>query len=319
MKKIHSLILPGALMFVALAESLHAVPAFAKQSGLECFACHSLSQSTLNSVGRKFARSSYMMTKEDGSSSLISGQKMGLGTDTALNASILLKARLEKGYDVINGKGEVIETQDEEEVGANRGVYEMFKTSTAHLGGKVVSHVGALMELREKEGKAVFGGKVISSMNTDDSSYAGITLYSTDNYGPFSGMENYATGLYKPLRQFENHKLTNAAQAADLGTGSATGLQAFYAGEVIFATIGAYVPLHHNDEIEASTSMIPFARLAFEQNIGNLNFIIGAYGLKGTATAYNTSLDSSLSGLVPRETVEIEKQAYGLDLQIEGD
>ncbi|MBA3025474.1 MAG: hypothetical protein FP820_03595 [Sulfurimonas sp.] len=319
MKKIHSLIVPGALAFLALAQSLHAVPAFARQTGLECFACHTGSQSNLNALGRKFAQSSYMMVKEDTSESLLSGEKMGVDTDTVLNASIMLKARLEKGYDVVNGKGEVVETHDEEEIGANRGVYEMFKTSTAHLAGKVVSNVGTLLEVREKEGRALLGGKFISSMKVDDASYAGVTLYSTDNYGPFSGMETYNTGLYKPLRQFENHKLTNAAQAADLGTGSATGIQAYYGGESFFATIGAYIPLHHSDEIKASNSLIPFARLAYEQKIGDLNLIVGAYGLKGKATADNTIWDTSLSGLIPSTNVEVEREAYGFDMQLEGE
>jgi hypothetical protein len=132
-------------------------------------------------------------------------------------------------------------------------------------------------------------------------------------------METYNTGLYKPLRQFENHKLTNAAQAADLGTGSATGLQAYYAGENIFATLGAYVPLHHGDEIQASNSLIPFARLALEQKIGDLNLIVGAYGLKGKATADNTTWDTTLSGLIPSANVEIEREAYGFDMQLEGE
>lgn len=319
MKKIQSLSLIGGLVFLSLAESLHAVPAFARQTGLECFMCHANSQTNLNALGRTFARSSYTMTKEDNSESLISGDKVGLDLATVLNMSVMIKARAEKGYDVINGKGEVVETQDEEEVGANRGIYEMFKTSTIQLGGKVANNVGALLEFREKESEAVLGGKVISSLKVDETSYAGITLYTTDNYGPFSGMETYNTGLYKPLRQFENHKLTNAAQAADLGTGSATGLQLFYAGESIFATVGAYAPLHNSDGIDIGNSMIPFARLALEQKIGDLNFILGAYGIKGTTTASNTTFDSDLSGLVPSALVEVEKEAYGFDLQIEGE
>ncbi|MDD2791163.1 MAG: hypothetical protein PHU40_10925 [Sulfurimonas sp.] len=187
MKKNHSLVLPGALIFIALAESLHAVPAFARQTGLECFACHAGNQSTLNALGRKFARSSYMMTKEDSSGSLIVGKKMGLDIDTVLNADVMLKARLEKGYDVINGKGEIIETHDEEEIGVNRGIFEMFKTSTAHLAGKVTNNVGMLLDLRDKEGKATIGGKLLSSMKMGDSTYAGLAFYSTNNYGPFSG------------------------------------------------------------------------------------------------------------------------------------
>jgi hypothetical protein len=317
MKKIHSLIVPGALVFLALAQSLHAVPAFARQTGLECFMCHADSQTNLNALGRKFAQSSYMMAKEDTSNSLLSGDKLGLDLATVLNMSVMIKARAEKGYDVINGKGEILETHDEDEIEANRGVYEMFKTSTIHLGGKVADNVGVLMQFREKESEAIFAGKVVSSFKIGDA-YSGVSIFSTDNYGPFSGMEVYNTGLYKPLRQFENHKLTNAAQAADLGTGAATGLQAFYAGDILFVTVGAYVPIYHGDGINSANSMIPFARIALEQKLADMNLIVGAYGIKGTVTADNTALDNTLYRVIPSALVEVDKEAYGVDLQLEG-
>lgn len=317
MKKIHSLIVPGFLVFLALSESLHAVPAFARQTGLECFMCHANNQSNLNALGRKFAESSYMMSKEDNSGSLIVGEKIGLDLATVLNMSVMLKARVDKGYDLTNGKGYVLETKDDEAVGENRGVYEIFKTSTINLGGKVANNVGALVEFREKEGKAILGGKVISSFKTGDA-YSGITLYSTNNYGPFSGMETYNTGLYKPLRQFENHKLTNAIQASDTGSGEATGIQAFYGGDWLFATVGAYVPIHNSDGIDIGNSMIPFARITLEQQIGDLNLIVGAYGIKGSAKASNTLFDPALEGYVSQALVEVKKEAYGFDLQLEG-
>jgi hypothetical protein len=173
------------------------------------------------------------------------------------------------------------------------------------------------MQFREKESRAILAGKVISSFQTGDG-YSGISIFSTDNYGPFSGMEVYNTGLYKPLRQFENHKLTNAAQAADLGTGSATGLQAFYAGDILFITVGAYVPMYHSDGLNSATSMIPFARLALEQRLGDMTLIVGAYGIKGAVSADNTALDTTLYGLIPSALVEVDKEAYGFDLQLEG-
>jgi hypothetical protein len=258
------------------------------------------------------------MTKEDNSNSLIAAQRTGLDIPTVLNMSVMLKARVDKGYDVSNGKGLVLETSDDENIEANRGLYEIFKTSTLSLGGKVANNVGMLLELREKENKAVLGGKVVSSLEISDASYAGVALYSTGNYGPFSGMETYNTGLYKPLRQFENHKLTNAAQAGDLGSGEATGVQMFYAGEILFATIGAYVPMHSSDGLEIDGSALPFARLALEKRIGDLDIIIGAYGIDGSVRANNTTLDSTLSGLVPSSKVKLKKEAYGVDLQIEG-
>ena len=317
-KKIQPFWLLGFVLFLALSESLHAVPAFAKQTGLECFMCHANNQTTLNAIGRDFARSSYQMTKPDNSDSFISAQRVGLDVPTVLNMSMMLKARVDKGYDVINGKGIVVETSDGDDLESNRGLYEIFKTSTLNLGGKVANNVGALFELREKENKVILGGKVISSFETGDA-YSGFAIYTTNNYGLFSGMETYNTGLYKPLRQFENHKLTNAAQAADLASGEATGAQVFYSGNILFATLGAYVPMHNSDGISIDGGVIPFARVTLERRFGNLNLIVGAYGAKGSVTADNTTFDSTLSGLVPSSKVKLTKEAYGLDLQLEGE
>jgi len=301
------------LIVLGFVESLQALPVFAKQTGFECYICHAGNQTNLNEVGRKFARSSYQMTKLDNSDSLIGGEDLA----TVLNVSATLKGRVEKGYKVINGKGEVLATSDDEPIGINRGLYEIFKTSTLNAGGKVYDNVGALLELREKEGSAIFGGKAISSFELGDA-YAGVVVYTTNNYGPFTGMEGYNTGLYKPLRAFENHKLTNAAQAADLGSGEATGVQIFYAGNTLFATAGAYVPMHNSDGISIDGSGLLFARVALEQRIGDLNLIVGGYGITGSVTANNTDFDSTLSGLVTPQTVKLTKEAYGVDLQLEG-
>ncbi|QOY55314.1 hypothetical protein HUE87_03490 [Candidatus Sulfurimonas marisnigri] len=317
MKRIHfSIFIPYLLIFIIFIDDLHAVPGFARQTGLECMMCHASNQSNLNAYGRDFARSGYTMSTQSGPQSLIVGKDLGLST--VLNVSLMLKARYDKSVGAINGKGSISETADGEPIDSNRGMHEIFKTSTINIAGKIADNVGSVMELREKEGKTIFGGKVVSSFETGDA-YSGFSVYSTNNYGPFTGMESYSTGLYKPLRQFENHKLTNAAQAADLATGAATGIQVFYAGENLFLTVGTYVPMHNTDGIDLGASMIPFARIAYEQPIGDMRLIIGAYGISGSTKISNTILDTELSGYVTRELIELKKEAYGVDLQLEGD
>ena len=317
MKTLRYVLLPSFLIFLMFAENLYAIPAFSKQTGLECLMCHVGKQTNLNSMGRRFARSAYTMSG-DSSNSLISAQALGFDASTVLNPSIMLKARADFGNDVVNGKGKVLETADGEAIAENNGMYEIFKASTVNLAGKLSDNFGTILEFREKEGEAIFNAKVISSFNVVDDSYSGVTVFTTNHGGPFSGMETYNTGLYKPLRQFENHKLTNAAQAADLGTGQATGVQAFYSNSFAFLTLGAYAPIHNSDSVNVGNSMIPFARIALEYNFGDLNLIVGAYGLRGTTKANNTVFDDSLSGLVPNAGVTVEKDAYGVDLQLEG-
>ena len=83
-------------------------------------------------------------------------------------------------------------------------------------------------------------------------------------------------------------------------------------------TLGAYVPAHNSDGIDIGSNMIPFARIAYEQPIGDLTLVLGAYGINGTAKASNTSFDPSIIGFVPQAILGINKESYGFDLQLEG-
>ena len=320
MKKLRqSLLLSIPILLSTLVQDASAVPAFARQTGLECMMCHAQNQTKLNSFGRSFARSAYTMSTESGSQSLIDGEELGLGIPMVLNMSMMLKGRYDKSSGAINGKGLVLQTTTGDSIDSNRGVYEMFKTSTLNIAGRMSENVGGIIEFREKEGKAIFGGKVAVAFETGEG-YTGFVINSTNNYGPFSGIESYNTGLNKTLRQFENHKLTNAIQASDLGSGPATGVQVYYSGHNFFATLGAYVPAHNSDGIDIGGSMIPFARLAYEIPMNQMTLIIGAFGMHGTAKASNTSYYTGLIGSVntPQALVGVKKESYGFDLQLEG-
>ena len=316
MKKLRqSLLLSIPILLSTLVQDASAVPAFARQTGLECMMCHAQNQTKLNSFGRSFARSAYTMSTESGSQSLIDGEELGLGIPMVLNMSMMLKGRYDKSSGAINGKGLVLQTTTGDSIDSNRGVYEMFKTSTLNIAGRMSENVGGIIEFREKEGKAIFGGKVAVAFETGEG-YTGFVINSTNNYGPFSGIESYNTGLNKTLRQFENHKLTNAIQASDLGSGPATGVQVYYSGHNFFATLGAYVPAHNSDGIDIGGSMIPYARIAYEIPMNNLTLIFGAFGMNGTAKASNISLDPSIT--LPQALVGVKKESYGFDLQLEG-
>jgi len=321
MKKLqYSFLIPSLLLLSLLSEKAYGVPGFARQTGLECMMCHTQNQSKLNSFGRHFARSAYTLSTESGAQSLIDGEHLGLGIPMVLNMSMMLKARYDKSSGAVNGKGIVLKSSlSGENVESNRGLAEIFKASTLNVAGRVANNIGTIIEFREKEGKAIFGGKIATAFETG-AGYSGLVVFSTNNYGPFSGIEGYNTGLYKALRQFENHKLTNAIQASDLGSGPATGLQLYYGGDNLFLTLGAYVPAHNSDGIDIGSSLIPFARIAYEQTLGDITLIFGAYGMYGHATASNTSYDPSLIGTqTPSALVEISKRSYGFDFQAEGD
>jgi hypothetical protein len=126
-------------------------------------------------------------------------------------------------------------------------------------------------------------------------------------------MEVYNTGLYKPLRNFEIMNLSNANQATKVGSGKATGLQLYYSqdslfndSDYLFASVGIYSPAQDNSDMTLSSNFMPLVRLAYEYPIGDFNFIFGGFAIGGGS--------SSSSG----EELSIERETYGVDLQIEG-
>lgn len=183
----------------------------------------------------------------------------------------------------------------------------------------MAENVGGLVSLTgdpSKENDVLFGGKVVLAYEALNG-YTGVSLYSTQNNGIFSGMENFNTGLNAPLKQFENSHGTNAAQATGIGNGPATGLQLYYGDDNLFASVGASVPAQNNEGIDAGKSLIPFARVAYTLPLNDWSFMIGAFGLYGDAKASNQSLNGGLIN-TGATLVNIHKEGYGFDFEMTG-
>ncbi len=298
----------GKMLLIAMAllplSVLEANPGFARQMGMECMACHNQTMNQLNSFGRQFAASGFTMSM--GNQSMIDGTTMKLGLPSALNASVLLKARYQKS--------DPETSKQYADVGKERGNLELWKVSKLFLGGKVAENVGALM----KVDYAGFGGKAIFAYELG-SGYAGISAFSDDDFGPFAGNEYYNTGLYAPLRLFDNRKASNAAQATELGHGPATGVQAYYGGDILYVMGGAYVPASSEyNGLDVGTSAIPIGRIAVAPTIGEWTVMVGAYGLSGTAKLSDDALDNTKPEQNGANLIEITREAFGLDAQVEG-
>jgi len=90
MKKI-VISLAGVLAATAFAPEAAAVPAFARQVGMACTACHAQHFPVLNSFGRAFKAGGYTMMGAQGK---VEGDHLSI-PDT-LNASIIMKIRTQK-------------------------------------------------------------------------------------------------------------------------------------------------------------------------------------------------------------------------------
>ena len=91
MKKI-ILLLASALAGMAIAPQAFAIPGYARQTGMECNACHFQSYPALNQFGRTFKAGGYTII---GAQLKIEGAA-GLSLPATLNASVVTKIRYQK-------------------------------------------------------------------------------------------------------------------------------------------------------------------------------------------------------------------------------
>jgi hypothetical protein len=283
-------VIVGFGLLAISATVAEATPAFARQMDANCMACHYQNIPKLNSFGRDFKLSGFTMV---GSKVIQGSSNGGLSLPSILNMGFITKARLHKSGD------DDIKT-------------EIFDESAFIFGGKIADGVGTSMEF----GAGLLGGKIAFTKGTSVGRI-GLTYYMTDALGAFSGTEVYSTGLYRPVRQFENRKKANIFQNLGIGDGEATGIQAYYSGNGFIATIGQYIPAFANSAVTGSEYKT-LARVSYNMNLSGLALAVGGYYIGGDVSklvAMNVG-NSKLNGI---NINALDLKSTGLDLQLEGD
>ena len=303
-KKGQNIAVVGLLTVFAFTNEAQALPMFTTQTGMDCTGCHTQHMPRLNKFGRKFAASGMTMSQQ------VKDMKNDNESGMDLNPSLLIKSKYIKTWDKPDGKGNIKEDD------TNDGDLSIVRMATLYYGGRITENVGGMLNLgwREHEGDSI-SGRVTYAQAIEDG-YWGATAYSTQSLGPFSGMEFYNTGLYRPLRMFDMKIYSNANQSTKVGGKSATGLQVYYdkdnlvgSGDHFFVTVGMYTPAQDNANagIQMSDNILPFARIAYEYPIGGYNVILGGFAIVGGDHVSDT------------DNIEVKRETYGMDLQIEGD
>ena len=287
MKKVSQKIVAALAVMAVSATVAEATPAFARQMGSDCMVCHYQNIPKLNKFGRDFKLSGFTMT---GTPTIDGKANGGTSLTTVLNMGFVTKARLHK-KDSVNM------------------LTEIFDESAILFGGKVNENIGTSMEF----GAGLLGGKFVFSQEALGGRI-GLTYFTTDALGAFSGLEAYSTGLYRPIRQFENRKKANIFQALSIGAGEATGGQVYYSGNGILATVGAYMPTFGASAESGFTGYKMLARAAYEMDLAGHEVSLGGYYLGGDMSAvnYNTTNKAVI------DTNAASRTSYGLDMQTQG-
>ena len=286
MKIINKKIIATVAALGILTTAAEATPAFARQMNAECMSCHYQNIPKLNSFGRDFKMSGFTMT---GGVPEVTGNH--LSVPATFNIAFVTKSR------IVNSTYTA---------GATTQDVQIYDESAVLFGGKIGENMGASFEMGGGDGLAL-SGKMLFSKELSFGRLGG-GVFNTDALGAFAATEMFTTGLYRPVRQFENRGKTNIFQKAGIGAGATTGITAFYYGNGLFVSAAQFLPAFAASA-DMSKGFNTALRAAYTASISGWNVTLGGFSLSGDTT------EAADSGSV----AESDRTASGVDLQIEGD
>lgn len=216
MKKI-VLSLAGALAATAFAPEASAIPAFARQTGMACTACHAQHFPILNSFGRAFKAAGYTMMGAQGK---VEGEHLSL--PETLNASIVMKIRYQD-----NNQAGPVGPSDAVRQNVGGGQLQFFDEFALLFGGRIADNVGFILE-----GQMMNTGPLAASFRMPfvyDVGGAKLSVipFTTDAFSAAYGYELSSGGIMRANRWAEHRAETSAVQwLANSGDGATAGLGA---------------------------------------------------------------------------------------------
>jgi len=198
----------SALLSAAIwAPQAQAIPAFARQVGMPCSACHYQHFPTLNSFGRAFKEGGFTMV---GAESLVEGD--GLSIPATLNLAFVTNMQ----YTKTNGPDASTNPYTKD---SNNGQFSMTQYSL-FMGGRVATNIGFEGEVGLNGGAGLASVKMPFAQ--DWGSFKTLEVpFTTDGLGAPQGFEilsDGATGVH--LFNQEDMNAISAAQYIGTGTGA---------------------------------------------------------------------------------------------------
>ncbi|HEY0664769.1 MAG TPA: hypothetical protein VGD24_01760 [Gallionella sp.] len=265
MKKI-ILSMIGLLAATAFAPQASAVPAFARQTGMACNACHQQHFPILNSFGRAFKADGFTMV---GSQPLIEDEHMSL--PSVLNTGILLKAQ----YRITNGDVKVRPDGNT----SNDGRWMVPDEFGLFFGGRLADtgalKVGTMIE-HDMDNLVGFRIPVVADLG-------GVKLsaipFLTDALGPWYGYTESSTGLNRAVRWNEHHADISAHRFVGAATGSASGVSLLVKADIGYLNYTMWTPNFPMTDQSLALSMV---HAAWTPTFGAWDMVVGVDVISGT-------------------------------------
>jgi hypothetical protein len=167
----------------AVATESHAIPAFARQVGVACSACHAQHFPVLNEDGRAFKEGGFTLMRKNPKI-----EDEGLSLPATLNLAFVTNLAYTKSNGNTNAGGATAFTKD-----VNNGQTQMTQYSL-FMGGRVGKNIGFEGEIGLSGGGAGLASVKFPFVYNLAGVNTGVVLFTTDGLGVSQGFELFNTG-----------------------------------------------------------------------------------------------------------------------------
>ncbi len=300
--------LASAIAALTFASEASALPLFARQTGMECSACHFQHFPMLNSFGRAFKSGAYTMMGAEGK---VEGERLSI--PNVLNMNVLTTAGYAKsnganvgapiGANTIN-KGSVY-------VPGTNGEFSLF------MGGRVSENAGFLAEIGSIGATALSSAKMPVLFEVADGTRAGVVFFTTGGQGASYGFETLNTGANAVHQMsgtpgFDSSHTNSISAQQYIGTGTAaTGAAIVVNNSMGFINVTKF---HMAGPADLGGTGAPlgstYLRVAGTVDVGDWELGAGAQNWSGQSSALT-------AGTVP-VLPNIGTHASAVDFQLQG-
>jgi hypothetical protein len=295
-----------------------ALPLFARQTGMECAACHFQHFPMLTAFGRSFKSGAYTMV---GAQEKVEGDSLSI--PAVLNAAVLSTA----GYSKTNQTGVAPATAATGERGNGDGTFYVPGSNgefSLFIGGRTSDFSGALAEvgLVGPAPAGVTSAKIPMLWEVTSGTRAGIVPFTTNGQCASYGFETLNTGANAIHTMLfvggDFAGMVGPALSAQqyIGTGAAaTGFAGVVNNESYFVNVTKYSQMGPNDFAGGGIKMSStYLRAAYLFDLAGFDSAVGVQNWSGSSGAGNTPGAPAVQGSI----VLTETKGSAIDGQMQG-
>ena len=283
MKKV-ALSLAGVLAAAAFAPEASAIPAFARQTGMACSACHAQHFPILNGFGRAFKAAGFTMM---GAQEKVEGEHLSLPAN--MNFGQLLKVRFQKTNGATNGEAKGRTT--------NSGQWQFPDEYALFVGGRMADNGSVKVGVMAENALGGTAAGIVAGLRTPivvemDAAKLSVIPFTTDSLGAFYGYTESSNGINRAIRWAEHRKEISAYQYVGLGNGAATGLAFVAHTDMGYVNYTRYNPEFASQGAHTATAI----ELALTPTIADFATVLTLDIMSGKANVGTTGTQADYKG-----------------------